>query len=79
MRNIKPIDGQRMNQILESHLINPVPIRADDFDIFMRMRATTLLDLIESATGKRVAGRDSEDTVAAFGAPLINEPQSPTV
>jgi hypothetical protein len=29
-----------------------------------------LLDLIESATGKTVSGRDSEDTIKAFGAPL---------
>ena len=68
------IDEQRMNQILESHLINPVAIRADDFDPFLRKRAAALLDVVERATGKRVPGRDSEDTIAAFGAPLVNEP-----
>jgi len=30
-----------------------------------------LLGLIEAATGKTVAGRDSEETIEAFGASLV--------
>jgi len=74
-RNHK-IDDQRMNEILKSHLINPAALRTDDFDRFLRLRATALLDLVERGTGKQVTGRDSEDTVSAFGAPLINDSQT---
>jgi hypothetical protein len=57
-------------RIPASHAI-PVPaLRGDDFDAFIRLRAGSLLDLIEQATGKAVSGRDVEDSVKAFGAPL---------
>jgi hypothetical protein len=45
-------------------------LRTDDFDGFIRLRAASLLDLIESATGKAVSGRDSDDTIKAFGGAL---------
>lgn len=45
-------------------------LRADDFSAFMRRRASSLLALIERATGKAVAGRDREETVTAFGEAL---------
>ena len=62
---------EKMDEILRSHQISPVFLRADDFPSFLRNRATQLLDLIEGATGKAVPGRDSEETVTAFGGPLI--------
>jgi hypothetical protein len=67
------IQASRLDEILESHLIHPPPLRTDDFSSFFRRRATALLDLVEGATGKQVTGRDSDETVHAFGAPLISE------
>jgi hypothetical protein len=66
--NVAP---DRLDEILQSHLIDDALLRKDDFDGFLRARGTKLLDLIESATGKQVTGRDSDETVAAFGAPLV--------
>lgn len=60
----------RLDQILRSHLIEPGPIRNDDFDGFFLARSCRLLDLIENATGKPIPGRDSEEVVKAFGGPL---------
>jgi hypothetical protein len=45
-------------------------LRADRFDDFIRDRATRLLDIIEEAMGKPVAGRDSEDAIKTFGGNL---------
>ena len=45
-------------------------LRANDFDNFIRRRASALLGLIEEATGKAVSGRDSEETAKAFGGVL---------
>jgi hypothetical protein len=36
----------------------------------MQKRAGLLLDLIEKATGKAIAGRDSEEVAKAFGGNL---------
>ena len=43
---------------------------ANDFDAFMRHRATALLDTIAAAMGKRIVGRDSEEIVLKFGSPV---------
>lgn len=64
------VDPARLDKIFESHLINPQQIRGDDFDAFIRFRAGKLLDLIEKATGKSIAGRDSEEVVKEFGGEL---------
>ena len=47
-----PIDHQRLDGYLTSHLINPSLLRADDFDAFMVDRQKRLLVLIERATGR---------------------------
>lgn len=39
---------------LESHLIDPQLLRADDFDGFVGRRQEALLGLIEAATGKAI-------------------------
>lgn len=71
---LAPIDAElgasKVDAILETHLIDPAHLRADDFDAFLRHRAAALLDRIETAMGKAVQGRDAEETVEAFGAPL---------
>lgn len=47
-----PIDPERLDGYLASHLINPPLLRADSFDAFMADRQKQLLALIENATGK---------------------------
>lgn len=62
----------RVNQILRTHLIEPAPIREDEFEMFLRDRAGRLLDAIEHAMGRPVQGRDAEDTIEAFGGPVTS-------
>jgi hypothetical protein len=67
------IDLDRMDAILRSHLIEPGALRADDFDAFFQARAAALLERIEEAMGKPVAGElvepdapeDTEDEAEA--------------
>jgi hypothetical protein len=66
------IDPGRLDEILSTHLINPLLLRTDDFDRFICDRARRLLDLIEDAIGKAVVGRDAEDVVKAFGGSLTS-------
>jgi len=61
---------ERLDEILSSHRIRAEVVRTDSFDEFIRDRASRLLDLIEEAMGKTVSGRDSDDVLSAFGAPL---------
>lgn len=49
------IDEACMDQILESHLIDPLALRLDYFDDFFKARETALLDRIEQAMGKPIA------------------------
>ena len=70
-----PIDRERLDVYLTSHLIDPSLLRADSFDAFMVDRQKRLLALIEQATGKAAytgnvqeEGEDveaDEDTVEA--------------
>ena len=46
--------GVVLNEILESHEINPKLLRADNFDAFYTTRKAALLDMIENAMGKAV-------------------------
>ncbi|MEM7585271.1 MAG: DUF262 domain-containing protein [Acidobacteriota bacterium] len=65
------VDSDRLDQILETHLIDPVLLREDRFEDFLRARASALLNEIERVTGRTVQGRDSEETIQAYGMPLI--------
>ena len=56
-----------ISKALVSHAVNEELLRSDQFDEFMRDRAGRLLNLIERATAKAVAGRDSAETNSAFG------------
>lgn len=64
------IPPSRLDEILRSHQIEPLMLRNNEFDLFIRERAGKLLDLIEGATGKRITGRDSDEVLNEFGAPL---------
>lgn len=66
----KDVPAHELDSFLHSHLIPVEELRTDNFDSFMRMRASALLGLIEQATGKAVSGRDSEETINAYGGPL---------
>lgn len=57
-----PIEAQRLDSYLSSHLIDPALARGDSFDTFMADRQKRLLGLIERATGKAAfAGDGSEE------------------
>ncbi|MEN9316690.1 MAG: hypothetical protein RIS35_3083, partial [Pseudomonadota bacterium] len=71
IQKAKQVPPHSLDQFLASHVIPVLALRADDFDTFIRLRASALLDLIEIATGKTVSGRESEDTIKAFGAALM--------
>jgi hypothetical protein len=64
------ITSDRLDGILQSHLIGGDFLWHDDFKGFLQDRAAKLLDVIESAMGKSVPGRDSDEVVHAFGGPL---------
>ena len=59
-----------LNSYLETHFIDVNDCRNDDFNSYFVKRAIVLLDAIEKATGKAVPGRDSEETIQAFGSKL---------
>jgi len=64
------IDVARMDELVRSHAIDPLLLRADDFDAFFSRRAAELVDRIEIATGRAVA-RDLEE-LAGGEADLID-------
>ena len=59
------VDAEKLNTYLESHLVDVDAIRNDDFDTYFTNRANAIYDLIEKATGKKVAGRDNANKDAA--------------
>ena len=65
------VPPQDLDRHLHSHLIDSSLLRADDFQGFIASRAKSLLDLIQTATGKSISGRDSEETIRAFGSHLM--------
>ena len=70
IENSKKVDAAALDSFLATHCV-PIPaLRSDNFDAFIQQRARALLGLIEAATGKMVPGRDSEETIEAFGASL---------
>jgi len=66
----KQIDAATLDSFLESHSIPVQQLRGDAFDEFIRLRANALLGLVEAATGKQISGRDSQETINAFGQAL---------
>lgn len=58
-----PVEGARLDKFLESHLVDPSHLRADNFAAFMEARQAALLKLIEHAMGKHVsqAAASAED------------------
>jgi hypothetical protein len=56
-----PIEQQRLDDYLRSHLIEPSLLRGDGFEAFMADRQKQLLGLIEQATGKTAYAGDVGD------------------
>lgn len=46
------ISEERMDEILRSHIIDPVALRTDNFEVFFQARQKALLNRIEQAMGK---------------------------
>ena len=67
----KGLTQDQMRAAISSHKVDYDLLKADDFDGFIIDRAIRLLDRIELAMGKAVSGRDSDDTIKAFGHPLV--------
>ena len=70
---LKQVDGlteAELRERIESHKVNYDALVADDFDTYFIDRAKAILNLIESAMGKKVADRGAENTVDSFGASL---------
>lgn len=59
-----------LDKYLETHFIDVSSCRADAFNDYFLKRAAIILDAIELATGKAIPGRDSEETIQAFGGNL---------
>lgn len=79
------IPRQRLDSHLESHLLDPSLLWADDFSKFMADRQARLLALIEQATGKAAyagsmedEGEDVEDDADAVEATHTIASQAPT-
>ena len=64
------VDIEAVKRAISTHKIDFDLLNQDNFDEFIKDRSIKLLDRIEKATGKVVAGRDSQETVDAFGASL---------
>lgn len=67
----KGLTQDQMRAAISSHKVDYDLLKADNFDGFIIDRAIRLLDRIELAMGKAVSGRDSDDTIKAFGHPLV--------
>lgn len=65
------INDYTMRHRFETHLVNYDYLVNDDFDAYFIDRAKKLLTVIESAMGKAVSDRESEQTEKAFGTKLI--------
>ncbi|MBQ2956427.1 MAG: DUF262 domain-containing protein [Clostridia bacterium] len=60
-----------LDEYLETHMIDVSCCRTDDFNQYFTRRAISILNAIEAATGKAIAGRDSELVMQDFGSSLI--------
>lgn len=67
------VDVSDLNTHLETHWIDVISCRTDDFDKHIILRAKKLLNAIEAATGKVISGRDSDEVINAFGKSLKDD------
>lgn len=67
---IAQITEDVLKERVESHLINYEYFSSDDFHSYFVDRAKSILKVIESAMGKTVADKSSEQTIQLFGCAL---------
>ena len=60
-----------LDSYVETHWIDHVLLRNDEFQDFIIFRAKKLLNAIETATGKTISGKDSDEVKQAFGEVLV--------
>lgn len=70
---VAQIDETQLRQRVESHLINYDAFIKDDFDTYFIDRAKTIMSAIESAMGKRISDKGSEQTINLYGMSLADE------
>lgn len=70
IKNDNKVTEADLDIFINSHKIDVETIYNDDFDNFFIDRSKELLDLISRAMGKSISNRDSEETIAVFGAEL---------
>ena len=64
------VSAKDLDSFIETHLIDASLLRSNSFEEFIIDRAKKLLDAIETATGRTISGKDSDETEQAFGATL---------
>lgn len=69
----KGLDKEMVIEAIESHKVSAELLMSDGFEGYFVDRAIRLLDRIETAMGKAISGRDSEETVREFGVSLIKQ------
>lgn len=69
MKN-KGLSDELVVSAISSHKIDYHLLSTDNFNGYFVDRAKKMLDRIEKATGKTIAGRDSEETIKEFGCEL---------
>lgn len=68
---LNKVSSNDLELSVASHQIDFNLLNLDDFDGFIVDRAKKLLNLIEKATGKSTSGRDTKETIDAFGSSLV--------
>ena len=61
------VDSRRLDEILKTHKISPDLLRFDEFENFIRDRASKILNLIEDVMDKKISGRDSDEVIHEYG------------
>ena len=64
------IDDAQLRMRVESHLVNYDAFIQDDFDTYFIDRAKAIMHVIESAMGKRISDKGSEQTIKNYGVSL---------
>ncbi len=70
IENKGKVTASALDDYISTHWIDVKCMRTDDFDNHIINRAKALLSAIEKATGKTISGKDSQETIDAFGGSL---------
>ena len=71
IENKGQVAGDVLDKYIGTHWIDVSCCRNDDFHGHIISRAKMLLAAIENATGKSIAGKDSEEVINSFGESLV--------